>query len=202
MEVSHVFTGLSEVAEERSLQTNELYSRYEKHSNMVLKTDDEGKVVGMDRGPVFFEDKCCQVTGHLNAPLGKWPNVTPLGDEYHVVNRVMDAVKCPADAHDLKVKQVALRNALRGCFSDVVGQPGRYIPGPQIWSKMEAVRLTFLKEEAGGIWTNEVDKAFYNTKPHILKCFDLPSHIRPYLRDRDGKIVLKRGTNAQEAFWR
>lgn len=201
--VSHVFTGLSEEAEERSVQTNELHNRYKNHSNMVLITDDDGVVTGMQQGPVFFEDKCCGATSHLNAPLGDWPpGVSPLADEYHIVNRIMDAVKCPGDAHDLKMKVVALRTELRSCFSDVPGQPGRYITGQEILQKLEDVRANFLKEGAGGLWTAEVQAAFTNATPHILKCFELPPHIHPSLRDRNGKIVLKRGTNAQEAFWR
>jgi hypothetical protein len=197
--LSHCFTGLAEEAEERAPQTNELFDRYVEFGCMESTTDEDGKVV-LRNAPVFIEDKCCQAAAHLREPLGKWGANTPRADEYHLTDRIMDPVKATQEDHGKKAKITEMRKQVQACFADV--KPGIYESGDAIIAKLRTVCEIFKSEKAGGLWCQKVEKQFQNTVPHILNCLALPSHIKPYLRDRTNKITLKRGTNGIESLWR
>lgn len=168
----------------------------------MTRINGEDGTITLHNAPVFIEDKCCSAAGHMLPPIGKWETETPRSDEYHLTSRIMNEVKAPQDSQGAKTKACELRSQIKACFSDIPGQPGKYIDSEHIVEKLHVVREIFLKPEAGGLWTAEVEKEFQNTIPHIRSCLQLPSHIKTFLRDRDGRIILKRGTNSMEAGWR
>jgi hypothetical protein len=86
------------------------------------------------------------------------------------------------------------------CFKD--GSPGVYVASKDIITSLEKVKEKYLLPQAGGLWSEEVNKAFENLKPHIINCLQLPEGFKPTIADRAGKIVLKRGTNTIESVWR
>ena len=187
---SHVFTGLAEEEEERTMMNEELCDRYKTHGSVGLGK--EGSV----SGPVFFEDKCCGV----QKSFAMFDDPCVLGDEHHYSNRITDKITVPKGDSGLLAKAANLRADIMACFKDK--SQGVYIASEDIIASLEKVKVMYLKPAAGGLWTSEVDKAFQNLKPHIRNCLQLPEGMKATIADRTGKVVLKRGTNTIESVWR
>lgn len=196
--VTHYFTGQAEAAEERAGEGEELLQRYMSHGNMTVQVDSTGKQVHVDQ-PNFAEDKCCTANAHLLPPLGNWLNPHIVGDGHHYIKRITDSVKVTTGNITMAAKATEFRTRLAMCFFNVA--PGVYAPAEAILERFAAVKQIFQQPEAL-LWTDEVEKAFQLVKPHILNCLHLEPHIRPTLKDRDGKIILSRGTSTTENLWR
>ena len=188
---AHVFTGLSEEEEEeRTMMNKELHERYKTHGSAGQGTP------GSTSGPVFYEDKCCGVKGCFSM----FDNPKVNGDEHHYTSRINDKIVVPKGDSGRLAKAANLRADILACFTDKT--MGIYIDSEEIIASLEKVKAMYLKPAAGGLWSRDVDQALQNLKPHITNCLQLPAGMKATIADRNGKVVLKRGTNTIESVWR
>ena len=194
---SILFSGLSESKKERIGEAEELLQRYLQHGDMKEVTDSAGVKSHVNQ-PNFAEDKCCSASSHLKSAGFLNPRV--IADEYHISKRFKDASKVNFGDFTTATNLIEMMKAINKCFFDA--EAGVYAKGEDIIARLDQVRAAFSTPESGGVWTAQVDTAFKNAKPHILECLRLEEHIPPTLRDRQGKIVMTRGTNVVENLWR
>ena len=140
---------------------------------------------------VFVLDLCCGDKQWLLRGGFKEEEMRVVGDVFHIQKRIYTE----ADTRHAQYSHFV--GDVRKAFGS--SETGVFWDGKKIISKLEEVKERW---EKVGVWQAKTSIAFERQKTHILNCLELPPQFPAYILDRNGRMVLIRGTNKAENMWR